>query len=89
MVSASEVLRHLTNLDYPAQRDEVIHEAQQQGAPQDVLKALHGLPLVSYRNDQEIVRSADLDPAPERDRAQRAAQARDRHERVAQHLRGR
>lgn len=89
MVSASEVLRHLTNLDYPAQRDDVIREAERQDAPPDVVKALRGLPLVSYRNDQEIVRSADLDPAPERDRAQRAVQARDRHERVAQHLRGR
>lgn len=89
MVSATEVLRHLTDLDYPAQRDDVIRAAQRQGAPPEVVKALRGLPLVSYRNDREIVRSADLDPAPERDNAQRAGQARDRHERVAQHLRGR
>ncbi|TDC36374.1 DUF2795 domain-containing protein [Micromonospora sp. 15K316] len=88
MASYADVLQYLSSLDYPAEKDEVIREAEREGAPPDVLKALRALPPVDYANGNEVARSAGIEAAPELSRSQRAAQARDRHPRVSQHLRG-
>ncbi|RKN25472.1 DUF2795 domain-containing protein [Micromonospora musae] len=88
MASYADVLQYLSSLDYPAEKDEVIREAEREGAPPDVLKALRALPPVDYANGNEVARSAGIEAAPELSRAQRAAQARDPHPRVSQHLRG-
>lgn len=88
MVSDSEVLRYLSGLDYPAAKDDVLREAEREGAPDDVLRALRALPPVDYANGNEVTRSARIDPAPEQTASERAARARDPHQRVAQHLRG-
>ncbi|TDB71630.1 MULTISPECIES: DUF2795 domain-containing protein [unclassified Micromonospora] len=88
MASYSDVLHYLSSLDYPAGKDDVVREAERAGAPTDVLKALRALPPVDYANGNEVARSAGIEAAPEIDAAQRAAQARDRHQRVSQHLRG-
>ncbi|TDC77840.1 DUF2795 domain-containing protein [Micromonospora sp. KC606] len=88
MASYSDVLHYLSGLDYPAEKDDVVREAERAGAPPEVLKALRALPPVDYANGTEVARSAGIDAAPEVDASQRAAQARDRHQRVSQHLRG-
>jgi hypothetical protein len=89
MASYTDVLEYLSALDYPAGKDDVVREAEREGAPPEVLKALRALPPVDYANGNEVARSAGIDAAPEVSRAQRAAQARDtRHQRVSQHLRG-
>ncbi|QLQ35491.1 DUF2795 domain-containing protein [Micromonospora robiginosa] len=88
MASYSDVLEYLSALDYPAGKDDVIRAAEQEGAPADVLRALRALPPVDYANGVEVARSAGIDAAPEVDPSQRAAQARDPHTRVSQHLRG-
>ncbi|SCL35564.1 Protein of unknown function [Micromonospora nigra] len=89
MASYADVLQYLSSLDYPAEKDAVLREAEREGAPPDVLRALRALPPVRYANDTEVARSAGIDAAPEVDAAQRAEQARDkRHQRVSQHLRG-
>lgn len=89
MASYPDVLEYLSALDYPAGKDDVIREAEREGAPPEVLRALRALPAVDYANGNEVARSAAVDAAPEVDRSQRAAQARDkRHMRVSQHLRG-
>ncbi|WDZ82480.1 DUF2795 domain-containing protein [Micromonospora cathayae] len=87
MVSDTDVLRYLSSLDYPAGRDDVLRQAEREGAPPEVLRALRALPPVDYANGREVARSARIDAAPEVDPAQRAAQAREPHTRVAQHLR--
>ncbi|MEV0944724.1 DUF2795 domain-containing protein [Micromonospora wenchangensis] len=88
MASRTEVLRYLSSLDYPAAKDAVVRQAEREGAPPDVLRALRALPPVDYANDAEVARSARIDPAPEVDAARRAQQAREKqHQRVAQHLR--
>lgn len=87
MVSDTDVLRYLSSLDYPAGKDDVVRQAEQEGAPPDVLRALRALPPVEYANGTEVARSARIDAAPELGPAQRAAQAREQHTRVAQHLR--
>ncbi|MFC0505887.1 DUF2795 domain-containing protein [Micromonospora costi] len=87
MASYAEVLQYLSSLDYPAGKDDVIREAEREGAPPDVLRALRALPPVDYANGN-VARSAGIEAAPELSPSQRAAQARDRHPRVSQHLRG-
>ncbi|MFE9694888.1 DUF2795 domain-containing protein [Micromonospora sp. NPDC005806] len=89
MASYTDVLDYLSALDYPAGKDDVIREAEQEGAPPEVLQALRALPAVDYADGNQVARSAGIDAAPEIDASQRAAQARDkRHQRVSQHLRG-
>lgn len=87
MVSDTDVLRYLSSLDYPAGKDDVLRQAEREGAPPEVLRALRALPPVDYANGREVARSARIDAAPEVGPAQRAAQAREPHDRVAQHLR--
>ena len=87
MASYTDVLQYLSSLDYPAEKDDVVREAEREGAPPEVLKALRALPPVDYANGNEVARSAGIDAAPELSPSQRAAQARDRHPRVSQHLR--
>ncbi|GIJ50396.1 hypothetical protein Val02_72820 [Virgisporangium aliadipatigenens] len=87
MTTVDEVLRYLDGLDYPATRDEIVQEAEREGAPNEVLKALRGMPPVDYRNKDEVVRSAKTDIAQETP-AEKAAKARDKkHQRVAEYLR--
>ncbi|MFG2054752.1 DUF2795 domain-containing protein [Micromonospora sp. NPDC048930] len=88
MASYTDVLEYLSALDYPAGKDDVIREAEREGAPPEVLRALRALPAVDYADGNQVARSAGIDAAPEVSRSQRAAQARDRHPRVSQHLRG-
>jgi hypothetical protein len=88
MASYADVLQYLSSLDYPAGKDDVVREAEREGAPPDVLRALRALPPVDYANGNEVARSAGIDAAPEISPSQRAAQARERHQRVSQHLRG-
>lgn len=87
MASSTDVLNYLNALDYPAGKDDILREAQRAGAPRDVLRALAALPPVDYRNSAEVVRSAGTDIAPEETPASLAAKNRDRHQRVARHLR--
>ncbi|SCL27988.1 Protein of unknown function [Micromonospora rhizosphaerae] len=89
MATYSDVLQYLSALDYPAEKDDVVREAEREGAPQEVLQALRALPPgLYYENGNQVARSAGIDAAPEVNPSQRAAQARDRRQRVSQHLRG-
>lgn len=87
MVSSTEVMSYLGALDYPAGKDDILREADRAGAPRDVLRALAALPPVDYRDGAEVARSAGTDVAPEETPASLAAKNRDRHQRVARHLR--
>ncbi|WP_320066210.1 DUF2795 domain-containing protein [Micromonospora sp. RTGN7] len=88
MATYDDVLRYLSRLDYPAGKADVLREAEREDAPPEVLRALRALPPVDYANGNEVARSARIEAAPEVGRSQRAAQAREPHTRVAQHLRG-
>ncbi|MEH0936112.1 DUF2795 domain-containing protein [Micromonospora psammae] len=87
MASYTDVLQYLSSLDYPAEKDDVVREAEREGAPPDVLRALRALPPVDYANGNQVARSAAIEAAPEVGPSQRAAQAREPHQRVSQHLR--
>ncbi|MGW0433561.1 DUF2795 domain-containing protein [Micromonospora sp. NPDC003197] len=89
MATNAEVLRYLTSMDFPADKQDIIREAERAGAPPDVLKALRAMPPVDYHNTNEVVRSARTNPAPEVTPADLAARARNRkQQQVARHLRG-
>ena len=83
-VTADEVLSHLTDVDYPADKDTLTAAAERAGASEAVLRAIRAIPPVDYRNRDEVVRSLRLDPAPERESG---AQARAHAPGVAQALR--
>jgi hypothetical protein len=87
MVSSDEVLKYLEAMDYPATKEEIVAEAEREGAPEEVLKALRGMPPAVYENKMEVYRSAKTDIAdlpPDR----RAEVKRDReHQRIAEHER--
>lgn len=87
MVSSDEVLKYLQALDYPATKEEILAEAEREGAPEEVLKAIRGMPPVVYENKIEVFRSAKTDIA-ELSPAEKAERARDKtHQRIAEHER--
>jgi len=88
MVTQADVLRYLNRMDFPASRDDIVNEAEREGASEDVLRALRAMPPVDYANKMEVARSAGTDLAPEETSAEKAAKARDRRSPlVAEHLR--
>lgn len=62
MASAAEVVDHLTTVDFPAHRDDLVRAAEGEGAPEDVVKALRAMPPVVYENKDEVRRSAHTEP---------------------------
>jgi Protein of unknown function (DUF2795) len=72
-VTADDVLRHLTDVDHPADEETLLTAAERRGASPDVLGAIRAVPPVDHRDRDEVVRSLRLDPAPH---AEPGAQAR-------------
>ena len=53
-VNPVEVQLHLAGLDYPAMKDEVIAQAEQNDAPQDVIEALQALGEEQFEDPSEV-----------------------------------
>lgn len=60
----SEVQKLLDDLEFPADKDAIVHHAMGRGAPEDsaAVKALRAMPPATCRNMSEIRSSADLPP---------------------------
>ncbi len=58
-----DVRAALVEVDYPADKDALVAEAERRGAAEATLKALRALPPVDYRNEAEVIKSIDIDPA--------------------------
>ncbi len=83
-----QVLRYLGDVDYPADKDELIDGAERAGAPEAVVRSLRAIPPVEYRNRAEVVRSVPVDPGAGRSASRAAEQARTHAPAgVAEHLR--
>ncbi|NMH97059.1 DUF2795 domain-containing protein [Pseudonocardia sp. K10HN5] len=54
VVSPVEVQRHLSGVDYPATREQLINQAQKEGADERVLEALRKLLDKEYRSPAEV-----------------------------------
>lgn len=46
--------QYLSDLNFPADKQQVISHAQQKGAPEDIMKMLQMLPEKQYQNISEI-----------------------------------
>jgi hypothetical protein len=64
-VTAEEVRRHLTDVDFPADKDALVAAAEQRGAAQEAVRALRAIPPVDYANRDQVISSVELDPAPD------------------------
>jgi Protein of unknown function (DUF2795) len=73
-----EVLAAVKDVDFPADKDELVQAAKVAGASGDVVGALRALPPERYGNREEVARSVRVDPASDLglSEAQRAEQAR-------------
>jgi hypothetical protein len=47
-VNPIELQKHLGGVDYPASRDDLVQKAEQNGADEDILEALRGIPDQEY-----------------------------------------
>lgn len=83
-----DVLRHLKDVDYPADKEALVAAAERAHAPATVIRALRAIPPVEYRNAAEVRRSVGADPAADRSASRAAAQARTRvRPGIAEHMR--
>jgi hypothetical protein len=52
----------LNDIDFPADKDDLVAHAEQRGADEAVLRLLRALPIAEYRNISELRSSVPLDP---------------------------
>ncbi|WP_406729215.1 DUF2795 domain-containing protein [Streptomyces sp. GD-15H] len=72
------VLGALRNVDFPADKTELLEAARSAGASGEVMAALRGIPPETYTNREDIARSVRTDPDTDlgHSPAQRGEQAR-------------
>jgi hypothetical protein len=95
MIPASwtDVAEALSDLDFPATKEDIVEHVRRRGAPEPVQRLLRGLPVETYRNISEVRAAAPPDPAVDEglSPSDRARKARGRHtphgRLVAEHLR--
>jgi hypothetical protein len=54
-VNPIEVQKHLKGMDYPASRDELVQAAEGNGAPDDIVEALRGMPEQEYDGPDDVM----------------------------------
>lgn len=64
-VSLDALKDALSQVDFPAGKDDVIRSAQDRGASADALAALRSVPPVDYRNADEVIASITHDVGSE------------------------
>jgi hypothetical protein len=86
--NADRIKDLLSDLDFPASKEQIVNHARQRGADPETDKGLSALPLGDYSNLEEVLRSVPVDPAPSRTEAERVYQHRHhRKSRLAEHMR--
>jgi len=53
-VDPIEVQKHLSGIDYPASKDEVIATAESNGAPQDIVEALQRMDGTQFEGPDDV-----------------------------------
>jgi len=53
-VNPIEVQKHLSGIDYPASKDEVIATAESNGAPQEIIDALQQMEGTQYDGPDDV-----------------------------------
>ncbi len=78
----------LNDLDFPADKAQILEHARRNGADPVTGRALAALPVARYDSMAEVLRSVEVDPAPERTETERVQQhAYPRKAGLAEHLR--
>jgi hypothetical protein len=54
-VTSETVLRYLKDIQFPAKKDDLIHAAGRNGAPDDIVGALGQLPVKEGASPQELI----------------------------------
>jgi hypothetical protein len=50
-----QLQQYLPNLNFPASKDEVVSEVQNNGAPQDVIEQIKGSSTDTFNNSEEVL----------------------------------
>jgi hypothetical protein len=50
-----DLMGFIQDIRYPARKDEVIHAARRNGAPDEVVAELERLPVRDFQNSQEVL----------------------------------
>ncbi|MEV5412789.1 DUF2795 domain-containing protein [Thermopolyspora sp. NPDC052614] len=79
----------LNDLDFPADKQRIVEHARRHGADEATDRALSALPLGDYAGMAEVLRSVEVDPAPDRTESERFQQRSRGRKAVAEHLRPR
>lgn len=88
-VTQRQLHEALVDVDYPADKQELLRHAERHGADEQVRSVLRGLPPVDYRSFAEVLSSVTtVEATGEQSPAEKAERARERHwTGVAEHLR--
>lgn len=76
-----DVLAALRDVDFPAEKQELVRAAETASAPGPVVAALRAIPPAEYANRDEVARSVPVRADGGTSAAQQAAQAQDRNRR--------
>lgn len=60
LTDASQLRAWLNGTKYPAEKPDLIHQAEQNSAPEDVLAALREMPPAIYANREEVAASVRI-----------------------------
>lgn len=58
-IGAAEILRYLKDMDYPADKEELLECARQEDAPQDVLGCIEQFPDQTYNSPVHVAQMLD------------------------------
>jgi hypothetical protein len=56
-VNPIELQKHLGGVDYPASRDDLVRKAERNGADEDILEALRGIPDQEYDSPTAVTKA--------------------------------
>jgi hypothetical protein len=52
-----EIQKHLKGMDYPADKQDLVEHAREQGAPEDILSTLEALPEQQYETPTDVTKA--------------------------------
>ncbi len=53
-INPIEVQKHLSGVDYPASKDELVATAESNGAPQEILEALQQMDATDFQGPDDV-----------------------------------
>lgn len=86
LTDPSQARTWLDGIDFPADKQQLVDQAEANGAPEEVVKAFRAMPPVDYANLDEVLSSVSI--SKDQTDAEKASQAhRHTHSGLAEHER--